>query len=631
VLRIIVMPITGQHDVMFMPWMTHFINQGHFNLYAFLHERFGDIVMRRPAVWAPYPYGFYALTASWLEFLGKLRLLDLATWDSVWRVPHPARLVFLFKAAYLPFDLAIGYILYRVCGRIGLALWAWSPAAIYTPFMMGQNDIYATAFTVAGVYAAAKSIQITSQEQCTTPLSLNKWAVLSSVFLGIGATFKIYPLLLLPPLALVVGRKWEQRLLLLCLGCSMFGITTLPFVATPTYVNGVLLNPEGTRIFRTIQLFGTSVSPFLIGYLLLFSVLIIRDNQPSSPYIAWFISLIVMVLMFLWVPTPFYWLIWITPLLIGVVDKTPKLVFPWFGLQLAFALTLLTQHRELGVALPIHLSSKFNVPNLPTALALTHPFLSRIFVTAWPIVDACFVTALLLVLWHGFNALTKRANFFTTYGRKVLLGIGIPTTVMLLGLMVNLCFSRNLVSHNNWYNWHNQTLSAGDSVVQEINLESPGITGIRLRFADASPSATLRICLYRNGDLTQEPLRCTSRRATEQVENQALYFIFDTPLFLRSGEMLVARIQVEGSDATVTLPYAATTTGEHLQFVDSALNGSLDISVLSFFSITEALKHLVVENVFQDGWLLLSIGITVVLTLLFLCVLFIADPFLSTP
>jgi hypothetical protein len=166
ILRIVFMPITGQHDVMFMPWMTHYINLGHFNLYAFLNERFGNIVIQRVGgVWAPYPYGYFLFTAGWLEFLEKLGLVDLVNWESIWQVAHPARLVFLFKAAYLPFDLCIGYILYQTCGRVGLALWAWSPAAIYTSFMMGQNDIYATTFAVAGTYTASKAIQIASEDR----------------------------------------------------------------------------------------------------------------------------------------------------------------------------------------------------------------------------------------------------------------------------------------------------------------------------------------------------------------------------------------------------------------------------------------------------------------------------------
>jgi hypothetical protein len=183
ILRIGLMPTTGQHDVMFMPWTTHFINLGNFNIYAYLYEKFGDVVMNRPAVWAPYPYGFYAFTATWLEALQKLGAMSLVTWNSIWEVAHPARQVFLLKLAYLPFDLTIAYVLFRSCGLTGLALWSLSPAAIYTPFMMGQNDIYATAFAVAGVYAATKSLNISSEKRSIFKPFLDRWQILSCLLL----------------------------------------------------------------------------------------------------------------------------------------------------------------------------------------------------------------------------------------------------------------------------------------------------------------------------------------------------------------------------------------------------------------------------------------------------------------
>jgi hypothetical protein len=100
-LRIALMPVTGQYDVMFMPWMTHFVNRGHFNLFALLFDEFGEVVMQRPVVWAPYPYGFYSFTATWLEFLQSMRVLDLTILSSVWQVPYRVWSVFLFKLWYL--------------------------------------------------------------------------------------------------------------------------------------------------------------------------------------------------------------------------------------------------------------------------------------------------------------------------------------------------------------------------------------------------------------------------------------------------------------------------------------------------------------------------------------------------
>jgi len=624
-LRIVVMPITGQHDVMFMPWMTHYINQGHFNLYAFLYEKFGSIVMQRPGIWAPYPYGFYLFTAGWLGFLEKIGLVDLASWNSVWQVSYPARYVFLFKAAYLPFDLVIGYILYRTCGRVGLALWAWSPTVIYTAFMMGQNDIYATTFAVAGTYAASKATQITTQSQPSSVRVLDKWAVLSCLLLGVGSSFKIYPLFLLPPLVLTIEKRWWQRFSLFCVGCFIFGAALLPFMTTPTFVNGVLFNPEGTRIFREIQLFGVSVSPFLLGYIILIGHLIINPSN-HSPWKIWFASLVPIALVFLWVPVPFYWLIWITPLIIGAINRFPKLIFAWVLLQLAFALTVANQHRELGVALPIHLEPMFNVPNLPTALALTHPALSRIFVALLPTVNVFWVTALLIVIWFSTRVLIQEHHGQSgAFDLKPQWWIGVvmPTAVMLLILGANLFFSRNFVSRNNWYNWQNRTLTAGDYVLQELDLEQKEITGVRLRFVDADPLAIIKVCLYPDDDMNLAPLKCASRSIAEQVENQALYFLFDKIVILEGNDTPTVKIQIENNGTgTVILPYT-TSTKHILKFNETKLNGSLDVSTLSSFNITVAFNNLVVENILKDARLLVAIGIVTALVAVFLSVLFL--------
>jgi len=51
--RIALMPVTGQHDVMFMAWQANFVTQGHLHVYEYLYEQFGEAVMSHPAVWAP--------------------------------------------------------------------------------------------------------------------------------------------------------------------------------------------------------------------------------------------------------------------------------------------------------------------------------------------------------------------------------------------------------------------------------------------------------------------------------------------------------------------------------------------------------------------------------------------------
>ncbi len=615
------MPVTGQHDVMFMPWMSHFINLGHFNLYAYLYEKFGSIVLERAGgVWAPYPYGFYLFTAAWLEVLEKLRLVDLSTWDSIWQVSYPARSVFLFKAAYLPFDLCIAYILYRTAGRLGLALWAWSPAAIYTSFMMGQNDIYATAFAVAGIYAASKAVWMRSEDYSVSHLLPEKWAALSVILLGIGSVFKIYPIFFIPPLALILGRAWRHRLILLVIGCSILSMASLPFLTTQTYVNSVLLNPEGTKIFREIQFFGFGVSPFLLGYMFLLGYLIFRPPPDRNPQITWFIALIVLALLFLWIPAPFYWLIWITPFLIGAISGTSKMLFAWVLLQLAFVLFLVNQHRELGVALPVHLGNAFNIPNIPTALILTRPVLYKIFITLLPVVNVILIASLLLIIWISIRTLLQTVPAELCNSNQLPTGtIVLPFALMLLILVANLFISRNLVSHPNLYSWKNQILSSGDTVTQKLSLDRREISGVRLRFTEATPSTTIKLCLYPAVANDQASPLCSLRDTGDQVEDKVLFFLFENKVLLDKDGTPIVKIDIPDSDGTIVLPYT-TALKQSLQINDTTLNGSLDLATLSTFSIAAAFDNLVVRNILHDPLLLFSIAIVITLVVLFLAI-----------
>jgi hypothetical protein len=78
-----------------------------------------------------------------------------------------------------------------------------------------------------------------------------------------------------------------------------------------------------------------------------------------------------------------------------------------------------------------------------------------------------------------------------------------------------------------------------DYVLQKISLERGEITGVRLRFAETTPSTTIKMCLYGSGDIKQEPLECVSRNTDEQVENQVIFFIFNKKVSLdvNSGEI----------------------------------------------------------------------------------------------
>lgn len=606
-LRIALMPLTGQHDVMFMPWMTHFINLGHPNLYAYLYDAFGERALTSPGVWAPYPYGFYALTAGWLELLDKLHLVDLAGWNSIWIVAHPARSVFLFKLLYLPFDLAIAYLLYRTVGPLGPAVWAWSPTALYTPFMMGQNDIYPTFFAVAGVYSAVNAVRAGVSRRTHNKWIPSNWALASSVMLGMGSVFKLYPIFLLPPLILIVEKGWRRRAVLLGTGSSFLVVATLPFINTPAFVRGVLFNPEGAQILRGIELFGVPVPLFGLCYVALMAFLLLAEGRfGPEPLWPWSVAVLVIASLLLWSPIMIYWLIWITPLAIGLTRKASKGILAWLVIQLAFVFLLLDQHRELGVALPIHLAPVFNLPNLRASVAIRFPGLSGAYSAYVPFGRTLLVTSLLVSVYFSMKTISAGpATFHRAFRRRW--WIFLPAFLLISGLLTSMFFARVLVSRNISYDGHNLELEMGDIVSQEIVSERESINGVRLRSVPRNPEAKLKVCLFGQAKTSLTPLACASRDTTDLVEGDALYFTFERPVEAERGGLVHITIEVLEGGQAIVLPYT-TSQNLGLKANGEPVNGSLIISALSTFTVGEAASDLVAKNIVQDAPLSLIIA-----------------------
>jgi hypothetical protein len=372
-LRLLVMPLTGQHDVMFMSWHTHFIlTENNLNIYNLLYAKYGDLVLTRPGVWTPYPIGFYLTNAIWLSFLNKVNLIQINGWDSIWVVAQPARYVFLFKLPYFFIDLALGVTLARLFGLRSWSLWTWSTIVIYTPFLMGQNDLYPTACVAWGLCAASVAVKKgeTLSRQHWIP---GPWSLFSIVLLGLGATYKFFPLILVPPLAFLLARRFITRILLVMIGCLPISFAVFPFLQSSVFRDGVLLNHEGLQLFREISLFGTSVSPFLLGYMILCLFLIISDHGFNTPSQPWLLGLGVFAWLFLCTPTPYYWWIWFMPMLVVAAGQKRLFFGFWLIMHIAFTIMLLTLHRELFIGLPVHLSTEFGFPNLLTAIAVNWP------------------------------------------------------------------------------------------------------------------------------------------------------------------------------------------------------------------------------------------------------------------
>lgn len=369
--RLLLMPLTGHNDVLFMPWHAHFVAQGHFNVYDHLLNTYGEHVINMP-VWAPYPYGFYAYTGFWAKIYDLFGLIDLNNWPSAWAIEHPMRAVFLFKLLYLPFDILIGWVLKRSIGMSALMMWALSPTAIYM-LSMGQNDVYATTSMVLATALVAQSLaanEATIQWQ-------RAWQAM--LVLGVGASFKMVPLFLVIPLILLLNISWKRRISLLIIAILPFIILSLPFLSSKAYISGVLFNPEGTRIFDEENLLSEPVSFFLLSYsTLLIFLLNYRRKWVSDS--AWWVAVAVMAMFFLWIHIPVYWLYWFTPFAIVIALRFDyRYISIWFLAEFLFIAQIFSKSRDINIGLSRYLANELTFMHPVHALSLRSPLIAQLF------------------------------------------------------------------------------------------------------------------------------------------------------------------------------------------------------------------------------------------------------------
>ncbi len=602
-LRVLLMPITAQHDALFMPWMTHFMLDGHWNLYAYLYDTFGPGVIKGLFVWAPYPYGFYLYTAGWLWLWDRLHLLTLAGWEQVWGLPHVARQLFIAKLAYLPFELLIAAMMYRVGGRKTLALWAWSPLAFYTPFVMGQNDLYATALAALGVHVAARAVRTTRA---------SRYIAISVLALGIGSCFKLYPLFLLPPLVLWMEARWERRALWLALGLTPLLLSILPFLRTTAFVEGVLFSPEGVHIFDTVSWFGVPVAPFVVSYGLLLAYPLF--NRVRTEQGTWALSALVLLVFFLWVKGAFYWLIWLMPFIAILTAYRPKALWGWGALNLAWAALLPTRHSDLGAGLAKNVIPALNPVNLSTALALTHPDLYRMTINiVTPALNSLLLVGWVLLIWEAVQLLREsvassapvwmegRSQTAQTseageghpvpWPERKLWRAGwllLPAAALVLGLAINIGLARhlNLALFSVRY-WEKFTLQSGQTLVQALPVEGGvPLNGLRLRIESTSAPVDVELCLLEAPDA--EPLRCVTRSTAQLLDGVYLYALWE-PITLPEGSAPYGRVRVLGEGA-VTLRWGRGVAFD-VRLDGAAADGAAELFPLTSLQATRVLRQ----------------------------------------
>jgi len=223
----------------------------------------------------------------------------------------------------LAFDLGIAFLLYKFFEEpknklLAFTLWMFNPINLYATYMMGQFDVIPTFLTVLAVFLAVRREKF----------------LLAALFLGLGASFKIFPFLFLIPLALFKNKhslpsndgKWIDRIKIVGVGLLTYIVTILPFINSTGYRATALVAGQTTKsMYATLPISGGE-SVILFPFLLLFFYLVFffRKIELRNMWVRFFM---VILLFFIFTHLHPQWLLWATPFL--VIDLVKSSLKHW--------------------------------------------------------------------------------------------------------------------------------------------------------------------------------------------------------------------------------------------------------------------------------------------------------------
>lgn len=261
-------------------------------------------------------------------------------------------LMYWLKLPYLIADIFCFWLLLRYIPntkyQILTWLWWFNPVVWYVNYMIGQFDIFIALFILlAYIFASNKK-------------------PLSALFLGLGAGFKPFPLILL---LLLPGSKIKN----LIVGLGTYLLIITPFLGSPAFKQYALLASQSDKmLFAKIPISGSQYLPvFLLGLLLLYWW---NYYHPKSlPLWGWLAS----PLLLFYSVTHFHpqWFIWVIPLMVVAVISNIKLLVPYIALIASYFAIVLFFEPSLNFGL---FGLSFWLPQL-TGHYLNSEFLSSVF------------------------------------------------------------------------------------------------------------------------------------------------------------------------------------------------------------------------------------------------------------
>lgn len=392
-LRLILMPITLHPDLWVFVSSGHFFSQEKiFNIYDYLAAYPKDSIFLKSIGDNPYEYFIYPPLVYFIFGVLHLPLRPFINpsfipnlWNDSYSIYSDSSLflyLFLFKLPYLFLDVILAFLLASLFQKpshkkYAFALWMFNPLALYATFMVGQFDLIPTLFAVLALYFAK-----------------NKKFTSSILALGVGGSFKMFPLLFIFPAAFIFGRRFFDKIKYVVLGFTPFLLTIAPYISSAAFRQMALFSSKNQKmLFMGLNVTSAEVIyPFIIILTLIFlhSYYARRKYELEDYFLA--------ILLLTFSVTHYHpqWFLWLTPLLIIYLIKTDfkyttlvaSLLGVWLLITLFFQSSL-----SFGLFNPIR-------PSLKEAMSLSDIFSKYANVSqVTSVLRSYFAGASIFILW----------------------------------------------------------------------------------------------------------------------------------------------------------------------------------------------------------------------------------------
>ncbi len=243
--------------------------------------------------------------------------------------PDLPRLLIFLKLPYLIADILCLIVLRQIVAQkhkfLATLLWLFNPITIYASYMIGQFDIFIALFILLAL--------LFSQ-------SKNQW--ISAVFLGFAASFKPFPLFLMPFLP---GSKPKN----IIIGVVTYILLMSPYLGSVGYRQYALLAPQTDKlIYAKVMVSGSQYLPlFFLGLFILFWFNYFRPQIMNTH--VWFAS----VGLLFYSLTHYHpqWFVWIAPALVLMFAENSRTRLPQLGMLATYILIVLLFEPSLNFGL----------------------------------------------------------------------------------------------------------------------------------------------------------------------------------------------------------------------------------------------------------------------------------------